>query len=58
MNQELNNQLNELFLQTRNEKNFNFPSFYGYLQGTLTGKDTISPKDFIKAVEYALEMSK
>jgi hypothetical protein len=40
MNQELNNQLNELFLQTRNEKNFNFASFYGYLQGTLTGKDT------------------
>jgi hypothetical protein len=57
-NQEINNQLNELFKQTQKEKNFNFASFYGYLQGTLIGKDVISKNDFVKAVEYGLKMSK
>jgi hypothetical protein len=57
-NQEINNQLNELFKQTRQEKEFNFASFYGYLQGTLIGKDVISKNDFVKAVEYGLKMSK
>jgi hypothetical protein len=56
-NQEINNQLNELFKQTQKEKNFNFASFYGYLQGTLIGKDVISKNDFVKAVEYGLKMS-
>ena len=57
-NQEINNQLNELFKQTQQVKEFNFASFYGYLQGTLIGKDSISKNDFIKAVEYGLKMSK
>lgn len=56
-NQEINNQLNELFTQTQKEKEFNFASFYGYLQGTLIGKDVISKNDFVKAVEYGLKMS-
>ena len=57
-NQELTNQLNELFRQTQQVKEFNFASFYGYLQGTLTSKDLIFRNDFIKAVEYGLKMSK
>jgi hypothetical protein len=57
-NQEINNQLNELFKQTQKEKEFNFASFYGYLQGTLIGKDVISKNDFVKAVDYGLKMSK
>ena len=56
-NQEINNQLNELFKQTRQVKEFNFASFYGYLQGTLIGKNAIYEHDFIKAVEYGLKMS-
>jgi hypothetical protein len=57
MNQELTDQLNELFTQTQLIKEFNFASFYGYLQGTLKGKDVISKDDFVKAVEYGLKMS-
>jgi hypothetical protein len=56
-NQEINNQLNELFKQTQQVKEFNFASFYGYLQGTLIGKDVISKNDFVKAAEYGLKMS-
>jgi hypothetical protein len=56
-NQELTDQLNELFKQTRQVKEFNFASFYGYLQGTLIGKDVISKNDFIKAIDYSLKMS-
>jgi len=57
-NQEINNQLNELFKQTQQVKEFNFASFYGYLQGTLISKDLIFKNDFVKAVEYGLKMSK
>jgi len=56
-NQELTDQLNDLFTQTQLVKEFNFSSFYGYLQGTLTGKDSISKNDFVKAIEYGLKMS-
>jgi hypothetical protein len=56
-NQELTDQLDELFKQTRQVKEFNFASFYGYLQGTLIGKDVISKNDFVKAIEYTLKMS-
>jgi hypothetical protein len=57
-NQEINKQLNELFKQTQQVKEFNFASFYGYLQGTLISKDLIFKNDFVKAVEYGLKMSK
>ena len=56
-NQEINKQLNELFTQTQHVKEFNFASFYGYLQGTLISKNAIYEHDFIKAVEYGLKMS-
>lgn len=60
-NKETREKLDELFSKYNSQESidsFNFPSFFGFCQGTLMVRETISIDMFIQAVEHGMEVGK